>query len=68
VVIGFGMLSLTTASIAVFFIEEDEKKLRREMHYDIRLLHAEVVALRAEIKAVREERVRNDEERIARGG
>lgn len=53
VLIGFGMLSLTTASIAVFFIEEDEKKLRREMHHDIRLLHEEVAALRAEIHALR---------------
>lgn len=61
VLIGFGMLSLTTASIAVFFIEEDEKKLRREMHHDIRLLHEEVVALRAEIKSVRAERARNGE-------
>lgn len=52
-VIGFGMLSLTTASIAVFFIEEDEKKLRREMHHDIRLLHGEVAALRAEIRTLR---------------
>jgi voltage-gated potassium channel len=52
-VLGFGMLSLTTASIAVFFIEEDEKKLRREMHHDIRLLYAEVAALRAEIHALR---------------
>lgn len=53
VLIGFGMLSLTTASIAVFFIEEDEKKLRREMHHDMRLLHEEVAALRAEIRALR---------------
>lgn len=53
VLIGFGMLSLTTASLAVFFIEEDEKKLRREMHHDIRMLHAEVVALRAEIRDAR---------------
>jgi voltage-gated potassium channel len=53
VLIGFGMLSLTTASIAVFFIEEDEKKLRREMHHDMRLLHEEVVALRAEIRNAR---------------
>ena len=55
VLLGFGMLSLTTASIAVFFIEEDEKKLRHEMHHDMRLLHAEVTALRAEIQIVRDE-------------
>ena len=56
VIIGFGILSLTTASIAVFFIEEDEKKLRREMHRDIRLLREEVVALRTEMRALRAER------------
>ncbi len=65
VLIGFGMLSLTTASIAVFFIEEDEKKLRREMHHDIRLLREEVTALRAEIRdarAARGEKAREKDE------
>lgn len=53
VVIGFGMLSLTTASIAAFFIGEDEAKLRHEMHHDIRELHREVTALRDEIRQLR---------------
>ncbi|TBR12810.1 potassium channel family protein [Rugosibacter aromaticivorans] len=49
VIIGFALLSLVTASIAAFLIGEDEKKLRHEMHHDIRLLREEVSALRAEI-------------------
>ncbi|PKO83684.1 MAG: potassium transporter [Betaproteobacteria bacterium HGW-Betaproteobacteria-11] len=50
VIIGFALLSLVTASIAAFLIGEDEKKLRREMHHDIRELRAEVTALRTEIQ------------------
>lgn len=53
VIVGFGMLSLTTASIAAFFIGEDEAKLRHEMHHDIRLLREEVTALRDEIRQLR---------------
>ena len=54
VLLGFGMLSLTTASIAAFFIGEEEKKLRHEMHHDIRQLREEVAALRAEIRQLRD--------------
>jgi len=50
VLLGFGMLSLTTASIAAFFIGEEEKKMRREMHHDIRQLREEVTLLRIEIR------------------
>lgn len=50
VVIGFGMLSLTTASIAAFFVGEDESKLRRDMHRDIKELREEVAALRSDIR------------------
>lgn len=53
VVIGFGMLSLTTASIAAFFVGEDESKLRREMHRDIKELREEVAALRSDIRQLR---------------
>lgn len=53
VIVGFGMLSLTTASIAAFFIGEDEAKLRQEMHRDIRELRGEVTALRDEIRQLR---------------
>ena len=45
VVLGFAMFSLVTASIAAFFVGEDEKLLRREMHHDIRKLHDEIAKL-----------------------
>ena len=45
VVLGFTMFSLVTASIAAFFVGEDEKLLRREMHQDIRKLHDEIAKL-----------------------
>jgi len=42
VMVGFGMFSLVTASIAAVFIGEDEKLLRREMHRDIQHLKSDV--------------------------
>jgi voltage-gated potassium channel len=45
VLLGFTLFSLVTASIAAFFIGEDEKLLRREMHQDIRQLRQEVAQL-----------------------
>ncbi|MEO1767197.1 ion transporter [Thiobacter aerophilum] len=50
VLVGFAMLSLVTAAFAAFFIGEDEKRLRREMHQDIRELRAEVRDLKAELE------------------
>ena len=49
VIAGFAMLSLVTASIAAYFIGEDEKILRREMHQDIKVLREEVAKLRSDI-------------------
>jgi voltage-gated potassium channel len=46
VVSGFAMLSLLTATMVTLFLGEDEAKLRREMHNDIRMLRDEVRALR----------------------
>lgn len=54
VVLGFAMLSVVTASIAAFFIGEDERKMRGELHHDIRELREEVQKLRAELIAHRE--------------
>ncbi|BBP01772.1 potassium channel family protein [Sulfuriferula nivalis] len=50
VLFGLGILSVTTASIAAVFIGADEKKLREELHHDIRALHAEVLQLRIELQ------------------
>jgi voltage-gated potassium channel len=45
VVVGVALLSMVTASIAAFFIGEDEKLLRKEMHRDIRQLRGEMAQL-----------------------
>jgi voltage-gated potassium channel len=45
VLLGFTLFSLVTASIAAFFVGEDEKLLRRAMHEDIRKLHDQIAQL-----------------------
>ena len=52
VLVGFAMLSLVTAAFAAFFIGEDERRLRREMHQDIRALREEVEGLKAELARI----------------
>lgn len=47
VLVGYAILSMVTASIAAFFIGEDEKLLRREVHHDIKALREELAQLRA---------------------
>jgi voltage-gated potassium channel len=54
VLLGYAMLSLVTASIAAFFVGEDEKVLRKEMHADMKKLHDDIKALREELQAMRE--------------
>jgi voltage-gated potassium channel len=49
VLLGFALFSLVTASIAAFFVGEDERQMRHDLHRDIKALHNEVVALRAQI-------------------
>lgn len=58
VLLGYALFSIVTASIAALFVGEDEKRLRRELHADIRILRNEIVALRAELHAfiIEEER------------
>lgn len=50
VLIGYAILSLVTASIAAFFIGEDEQQLRRELHRDIKALRDEVRQLRESLQ------------------
>jgi voltage-gated potassium channel len=45
VVIGVALLSTVTAAVAAFFIGEDEKRLRKELHQDIRELRRETAQL-----------------------
>ncbi len=54
---GFAMLSLLTAAVVTLFIGEDEAKLRRSMHEDVRALRAEIRDLRDEVEALRHETV-----------
>lgn len=49
VLLGYAIMSMVTASIVALFLGEDEKRLRREMHRDIRLLREEVASLRKEL-------------------
>lgn len=56
VLIGFALLSLVTASFAAFFLGEDEKRLRHEMHLDIKELREEVAQLRKDLQQGRESR------------
>lgn len=52
VVLGISILSMVTASIAAFFVGEDEKRMRHEMHKDIKELREEVVQLRTELRQI----------------
>jgi voltage-gated potassium channel len=49
VLLGYTLFSIVTASIAAFLVGEDEKRLQRELHSDMRLLRGEIAALRAEL-------------------
>lgn len=55
VLLGFGILSITTAAFAALFIGEEEQQFQRELHQDIRTLRREVGALRRELHALRDE-------------
>jgi voltage-gated potassium channel len=50
VLLGYALFSVVTASIAALFIGEDEKRLERELHADIRALRQEVAALREDLQ------------------
>ncbi len=52
VLLGYGLMSLVTASIAAVFIGRDEERLRRELHRDILELRREVESLRKELKTL----------------
>jgi len=54
VLLGYGLLSLTFASIAALFVGEEEKQLRRDMHRDIKRVESEVSAMREEVQMLRE--------------
>lgn len=51
VLLGFAMLSLLTATLVTMIVGQDETRLRREMHNDIRMLRDEVRALREQLQS-----------------
>lgn len=55
VLLGFGMLSLVTASIAAMFVESEERRMEteilRDLHHEISGLRSELAALRAQAAA-----------------
>jgi len=51
VLLGFAMLSLLTATLVTMIVGQDETRLRREMHNDIRMLRDEVRALRDQLQS-----------------
>lgn len=50
VLLGYALFSIVTATIAALFVGEDEKRLERELHADIRALRQEVAALREDLR------------------
>jgi voltage-gated potassium channel len=70
VLLGYGMLSLTFASIAALFIGEEEKQLRRDMHRDIKRLEGEMAAMREDVRVMRDLMMRADGRQVpeARAG
>lgn len=51
VLLGYALFSIVTATIAALFVGEDEKRLERELHADIRALRQEVAALRESLQS-----------------
>lgn len=50
VLIGYALFSVVTANIAALLVGEDEKRIRREIHADMRKLREEIAALRVELR------------------
>lgn len=49
VLLGYALLSLVTASIAALFVGDDERKMRRLLQQDVKMLQEELRELRREI-------------------
>lgn len=51
IVLTYGVMSLVTASIAAFFVGQEERCMRVEMHHDMKALRQEIAELRAQLNA-----------------
>jgi len=62
--IGLTIFSLVTASIAVFFVGEEEKTLRRQMHHDVQHLKQDMARLFTEEEAMLRRELHADVRRL----
>jgi voltage-gated potassium channel len=62
--VGLTLFSLVTASVAAFFIGEDEKLLRRQMHQDLQRLKEDVARLLTEEEALMRRELHADVRRM----
>ena len=60
VLLGYALLSLVTGSIAALLVGEDERRMRRELHADMRVLMHEIGALRQQIEALQQPLLKPD--------
>lgn len=56
VLMGLGVLSMVTASVAALFVETEERQIERDLLHEIRLMRGEVRQLQAEIKVLQSTR------------
>lgn len=56
VLMGLGVLSMVTASVAALFVETEERQIERDLLHEIRLLRGEVRHLQAELTALQASR------------
>lgn len=49
IVLTYGMMSLVTASLAAFFVGQEERRMRLEMHHDLKALREEIADLRTRL-------------------
>jgi len=62
--VGLTIFSLVTASIAVFFVGEEEKTLRRQMHHDVQHLKQDMARLFTEEEAMLRRELHADVRRL----
>jgi voltage-gated potassium channel len=69
VLLGFGVLTMVTAAIATSWIETEERRIEREILYDMRMrigkVDADLAALRAELRAAAHLLASADETRMS---